>query len=105
MARHRRLSRDRDDTDDLPKVRISGKSLRDAARLGRYLLPYKFTLAFALVALALFSVLGLAFPAIAGRLVNGALTPSSEDAPWYSSVNATAVVLVIVLALQSAFSF
>jgi ABC transporter fused permease/ATP-binding protein len=104
MARYRR-SREPDDTDDLPKVRISGRTLREAARLGRYLLPYKVTFAFAMVALALFSLLGLAFPAVAGRLVNGALTPAGPDQPWYQSVDATALLLVGVLALQASFSF
>jgi ATP-binding cassette subfamily B protein len=105
MARHRRYSRDRDDTDDLPKVRITGRTLRDAARLTRYLLPYRFAFGFALVALVLSSVLGLAFPAVAGRLVNGALRPTVLEEAWYQGVDATALLLVGVLALQAAFSF
>src|SRR6266436_282004 len=76
MARYRRSSRERDDTDELPKVRITGRTLREAARLGRYLLPYKFTFALAMAALTVSSLLGLTFPAVAGRLVNGALAPA-----------------------------
>jgi ATP-binding cassette subfamily B protein len=105
MARHRRYSRDRDDTDDLPKVRITGRTLRDAARLTRYLLPYRFAFGFALVSLVLSSVLGLAFPAVAGRLVNGALQPTGVVEAWYQGVDATALLLVGVLALQATFSF
>src|SRR5438309_153002 len=104
MARHRR-HRAADDTDDLPKVRITGRSLREAARLGGYLLPYKKTLAVAFVALALSSLFGLALPKVAGVLINGALTPAGADAPWYRDVNATALVLAAALALQASFSF
>jgi ATP-binding cassette subfamily B protein len=105
MARHRRYSRDRDDTDDLPKVRITRRTLRDAARLTRYLRPYRFALAFALVALVLSSVMGLALPAAAGWLVNGALRPTGADQPWYQGVDAKALFLIGVLALQATFSF
>jgi ABC-type multidrug transport system fused ATPase/permease subunit len=105
MARHRRYSGDSDDTENLPKVRISGRSLREAARLGRYLLPYKATFAIAMTALILFSLLGLAFPAIAGLLVNGAINPAGPDQPWYRSVNATAMLLFGVLTLQAGFAF
>ncbi len=104
MARYRR-SRNHDDTDDLPKVRISGRSLREAGRLGRYLLPYKATFSLAIVALFLSSVMGLSLPAVAGRLINGALAPAGAAGEWYQSVNATALVLVGVLALQASFSF
>jgi ATP-binding cassette subfamily B protein len=104
MARHRR-SRVLDDTEDLPKVRISGQSLRQAAQLGRYLLPYKVTFIFANAALILSSLMGLAFPAVAGKLINGALAPSGADQAWYQSVNATALLLVGVLALNATFSF
>jgi ATP-binding cassette subfamily B protein len=104
MARYRR-GRGSDDTDDLPKVRISGRTLREAARLGRYILPYKLTFGFAMVALALSSVFGLALPAVAGRLVNGALAPAGPEAPWFSSVDAKAALLIGVLALQATFSF
>jgi ABC-type multidrug transport system fused ATPase/permease subunit len=104
MARHRRY-RNSDDTDDLPKVRISGRSLREAARLGRYLLPYKITFLLALAGLATSSLLALALPAVAGRLVNGALTPASADLPWYRGTDATALMLVGVLALQASFAF
>jgi ATP-binding cassette subfamily B protein len=104
MARYRR-SREQLDTDDLPKVRITSQTLRQAAQLARYLLPYKMLFSFAMLALVLSSVLGLAFPAVAGRLVNGALAPTGPDQPWYQSVDATAVVLIGVLALQATFSF
>jgi ATP-binding cassette subfamily B protein len=105
MARHRRSSRNLDDTDDLPKVRISGRSLREAARLGRYMLPYKLTFLTALAALAISSLLALALPAVAGRLVNSALTPAGDGSQWNRSSDATALVLVGVLALQASFSF
>jgi ATP-binding cassette subfamily B protein len=105
MARHRRSARVHDDTDDLPKVRITGQSLREAARLGRYVLPYKVTFGVALAGLATSSLLALALPALAGRLVNGALAQVGEGAPLHWGIDATALVLVLVLALQASFSF
>ncbi|MGH9677995.1 MAG: ABC transporter ATP-binding protein, partial [Candidatus Acidiferrum sp.] len=70
MARHR--SGSRTDNNDLPKSPINFKTMSEAARLARYLAPYKLTYIFAIVALSISSVLGLAFPAVAGSLINGA---------------------------------
>lgn len=105
MARHRRASGPPDDNDDLPKVRITRQTLREAARLARFLWPYKGTFVVAMTALTVSSLMGLAFPAVAGKLVNGALAPAIEPLPWYDSVDGAALVLLLVLALQAGFSF
>jgi ATP-binding cassette subfamily B protein len=102
MARH---SRGSTPADDVPPVALTGRSLRQAAGLMRYLRPYRIKFAGALAALTVSSILGLAFPYVAGRLVNGALTARDADAPWTASVDATALALVCVLAFQAGFSF
>ena len=109
MARFRRHGKDSDD-DDLPRVKISCGSLREAAQLYRYLLPYWFKFTAALLVLMIGSALGLVFPYVTGNLVDGALmrfTHPQEAAmlPWRDSVDAIAAGLLAVLAFQAACSF
>jgi ATP-binding cassette subfamily B protein len=102
MARH---SRHDDPTDeDLPPVRITSQGLREAAQLARYLWPYRFKFAAALTALLLSSLLGLAFPAVTGRLIDASLPGRTPGAPTMD-VNGIALALLGVLALQATFSF
>jgi ATP-binding cassette subfamily B protein len=101
MARHRRP---REEEDDLPKAPLSLATLREAWQLGRYLLPYRAKFAAALVALFLGSLMGLAFPYLAGMLVNSALRRPSL-VPWQPDVDGIALALLAVLALQAAFAF
>jgi ABC-type multidrug transport system fused ATPase/permease subunit len=108
MARFR--SRNDSDDKDLPKVKISLRALREAAQLYRYLLPYWPKFLAALVTLMLGSGMGLVLPFISGTLVDGALkrfTHPKEVAfqPWYDSVDAIAVGLLVVLACQAACLF
>jgi ABC transporter fused permease/ATP-binding protein len=109
MARFRSRRDDRDD-ENLPKVKISLRSLREAAQLYRYLLPYWPKFLAALLTLLLGSALGLVFPFVTGTLVDGALkrfTHPEETVtlPWRDSVDAIAAGLLAVLALQAACSF
>src|SRR4051812_15164101 len=100
---HRRAP---DDLDDLPAVPLTGQGLRETAQLFRYLLPYRRKFAAALFALLLSSLLGLAFPAQAGRLVNAALHQEpGEAAAFLREVDTVAVSLAVVLAVQAAFSY
>jgi ABC-type multidrug transport system fused ATPase/permease subunit len=105
MARFRRASRNQDD--DLPPQKITRQSLREAYRLAAYLRPYWFKFIGALIALTLSSVLGLAFPFVAGQLVNAALPGRPADASLLAAwgVNTIALVLMVVLACQAAASF
>jgi ATP-binding cassette subfamily B protein len=60
----------------------------------------------ALVALLFSSLCGLAFPTIAGWLVNGALrVPTDADSAWRDNVDVVALLLVGLLAVQAVFSF
>jgi ATP-binding cassette subfamily B protein len=93
--------------DDLPPAKISSETLRDALHMGSYLLPYKVKFIAAFVALGLSSLMGLAFPYIAGSLVDTALANYGLPDPGYLriGVNGIAGVLVLVLAAQATFSF
>jgi ABC-type multidrug transport system fused ATPase/permease subunit len=93
--------------DDLPPAKITRQSLRDALNLFRYLLPYKVKFIVALIFLGLSSLMGLAFPFIAGNLVDSALAgyglPSGAIVP--TGVNGTASLLFLTLTAQAVFSF
>jgi ATP-binding cassette subfamily B protein len=93
--------------DDLPPAKITGQTLRDALHMGSYLLPYKVKFVAAFVALGLSSLMGLAFPYIAGSLVDTALANFGLPDPGglRIGVNGVAGVLVAVLAAQATFSF
>ncbi len=105
MARHRA----RPEQEDLPPARFNRETLREAMQLAGYLLPYRGRFALAMLALFIGSLMALVFPAVAGSLVDGALPRSSTEAvrPWLSglSVDAVAVALVLVLAIQATCSF
>src|SRR5262249_44676772 len=86
---------------------ISADSLREAARLFAYLLPYKFRFIAALLALFVSSLLGLAFPYLTGKLVDRAIAgPAAlQGGLGQSSINGIVAVLIGALALQALLSF
>jgi ATP-binding cassette subfamily B protein len=112
MARHRRRD---EHEEDLPPTPITGRTLREAAALARYLLPYRVKFIAALLALLAGSAAGLAFPYFAGSLVDSALvhlggSHSRPVAPargpaWQHNANTVALALVAVLAVQATFAF
>jgi ATP-binding cassette subfamily B protein len=81
--------------------------LREAASLFAYLLPYKVRFIAALVALFASSLLSLALPYLAGKLVDRAVAgvPSVVPGLAHASVNVIVVVLLATLALQALISF
>jgi ABC transporter fused permease/ATP-binding protein len=93
--------------DDLPPVTITRKNMGEALALLGYLRPYRWKFVGALVGLAFASVLALTFPFVAGNLVDGALRgPTVAPAPFsWASINQIALALVLLLALQSFFTF
>ena len=105
MARFRHGSRNQDD--DLPPTKITRRGLREAARLAGYLRPYWLKFLGAVIALALSSALGLAFPYVIGKLVNIGQPGHPADATFLGgwSVDAMAVMLMCVLACQAVFTF
>jgi ATP-binding cassette subfamily B protein len=103
MAKHWR-GRQSPDGEALPPVKITGQTLREAARLARYLYPYRVPFVAGMVALVLSSLLSLAFPQVTGVLVDGALASRTGEAVRLN-VDAIALMLLGLLALRAVFSF
>jgi ABC transporter fused permease/ATP-binding protein len=93
------------DADEAPPVPLTGEGLREAARLLAYVRPYRGRFAAALTALFLSSLLGLAFPYLAGRLVDAAQRDPGDRPAGGLGLDAVAGLLVLVLAGRAAFSF
>ena len=96
MARHGSSSGPRPEP-----VSLTREGLREAARLFGYLLRYRGRFLAAMVALFAASLLGLAFPYLAGRLIDGA-TPGQ---PTGLDIDLAAGLLVVVLAARAICSF
>ncbi len=88
---------------DVPAAKLTKESLREAVELFKYVLPYKWKFIAALVALAVSSLLGLVFPAVTGKLIDGALAGKSDG--WLGDIDAIALVLFVALAAQSVFGY
>jgi ATP-binding cassette subfamily B protein len=103
MARHRLAPSDPDET---PPPRLSLAALREARQLFGYLRPYRIRFAVAMLFLFSGSLLGLAFPAVAGRLIDLA-RPGGEVVlrSWLDDIDAVALLLLGVLVVQAACSF
>ena len=97
MARSRRPA----DAADVPPARVTPDGLRAMARLFAYLLPYRAKFAAGMLALAAASGLGLAFPYLAGRLVDGA-DPSRVGG---LDLDTAAGLLMLVLAVRAGVSY
>ncbi len=95
MARH---SRNDQAGIDLPKARLDRESLSQVLELLRYLRPYRLRFVLALFSLFSSNLLSLAFPYLAGSLIDAANRPGA-------SVNGTALLLVGILAVQAGFLF
>lgn len=97
-----------DDLDerDVPPVAISRETLTEAWRLAGYLWPYRGRFLLAHLFLLLGSLFGLAFPYVAGSLVDGALTKwEAGPSSWWLTINGVAVALVLILLVQAICSF
>jgi ABC transporter fused permease/ATP-binding protein len=106
MARYSRNHHPRVE-EEAPPVKITRQTLREVLGLFAYLLPYKYKFVAALAALVCTSLLSLVLPYVIGNLIDGALAVRVGEAPgfWAGNINAIAVVLLVVLALQACFSF
>ena len=89
---------------DLPKAPLDRETLRQALQLFRYLEPYRGRFGAALGALFVSSLLSLAFPYLAGSIIDAALL-QSQAGPFVAGVNRTALLLLAILALQAGVSF
>jgi len=88
-------------------VRIKPESLRRAARIFRYLGPYRVRFIGAIVTLILSTSLGLSFPYLTGLLLDGSLAHHAANTPptWTTNINLVALILLGTLGLQAFFSY
>lgn len=89
----------KEETEKLPKAKLNKASLKKAFRLFTYMKPDMGKYIAGLVFLALTSATALAFPKLIGDLVN------STGENGLSAINDKAVLLMVILAAQSFFSF
>ena len=92
---------------DLPKAKLTRQNLRDTALLLSYLRPYRGLLAAAGSAMILSSLLSLCFPFLAGSLMDAAVPGTAgHGIAWLPhSINAVALLMLGVIAIQAASSF
>ncbi len=89
---------------ELPKAKLDRESLRQALGLFRYLRPYRRRFGTALAALFAGSLLTLAFPYLAGSIVDAGVR-HTQGADSMVGVDRTALLLMGVLALQAGLSY
>jgi ATP-binding cassette, subfamily B, bacterial len=83
------------------KRRLNKTSFRQLTGIFRFMLPYKGLFVVGLVALALSSLILLAFPRLAGELLDVA----SGKPKYFETLNQVAIALLLILFVQSIFSF
>src|SRR6266566_1673197 len=89
---------------ELPKAKLDRESLRQALELFRYLRPYRGRFGAALAALFAGSLLSLAFPYLAGSIIDAAML-HPEGGGSMAGADRTALLLVGILALQAGLSY
>ncbi len=89
---------------ELPKATLDSETLRQALELFAYLKPYRGRFLAAMGALFTSSLLSLAFPYLAGSIVDAALV-QSNGGDGMTRIDQTALLLLGVLAVQAGFSF
>ncbi len=83
------------------KRKINKTSIRYLTGIFRYMLPYKGLFLLGLVALTLSSIMLLAFPRLAGELLDVA----SGKPKYFTTINQVALALLLILFVQGIFSF
>ncbi len=86
-------------TEDLPKAKINKQSLKQVTRLFKFIGPHKWKLYLGMVFLALTGGTALVFPMMLGGLIK---TIEKND---FSKINEIGLYLILVLSLQSVFSY
>jgi ABC-type multidrug transport system fused ATPase/permease subunit len=84
------------------RKKLSSASLKKLLGVFRFALPYKWVFAAGLLSLVLSSVTLLSFPYFAGQLLDIA---SGKSSRYFTTLNEVAVILILVLLVQSVFSF
>jgi ATP-binding cassette subfamily B protein len=89
---------------ELPKAKLNRESLRQALGLFRYLRPYRGRFSAALASMFTGSLLSLAFPYLAGSIIDAAL-PHAKASGSIAGADRTALLLMGILALQAGLSY
>lgn len=93
------MARKAKETDDLPKAKVNKTSLKKALRIFKYTGKHKWKLYLGMVFLLLTGGTALLFPMMLGNLIK---TIEQKD---FSTINDIGIYLIIVLSLQSVFSY
>jgi ATP-binding cassette subfamily B protein len=88
---------------ELPKAKLNRESLRQTLELFRYLHPYRVRFGAALAGLFMGSLLSLAFPYLAGSIVDAAMHPAPGGG--MAGADRTALLLVGILAVQAGLTY
>ncbi len=89
---------------ELPKAKLDRESLRQALELFRYLRPYRLRFGAALVSMFASSLLSLAFPYLAGSIIDAAMK-GTQGIGGMAGSDRTALLLMGILALQAGLSY
>lgn len=89
---------------ELPKAKLNSESLRQALGLFRYLRPYRVRFGAALASMFTGSLLSLAFPYLAGGIIDAAMS-LKPGGGILANADRTALLLVGVLALQAGLTY
>ena len=91
----------------LPKAPLTRESVRQTFALARYVRPYRARFFSGLGTLFVSATLGLAFPLLAGSLIDAALHPGAATLPLLGalSLNQVALLLAVSVTLQACASF
>jgi ATP-binding cassette subfamily B protein len=93
--------------ENLPKTPLNRETLRETFALARYVRPYRVRFCSGLATLFLSASLGLAFPLLAGSLIDAAMNPGGVQLGWLGapSLNQVALLLAISVGFQALASF
>jgi ATP-binding cassette, subfamily B, bacterial len=84
------------------KRSLNRSNLKNLLGIFRFVLPYKWLFFMGILSLLLSSVTLLSFPYFAGMLLDLA---SGKPVPYFDSIHQVALVLIVILFIQSLFSF
>ena len=105
MARSGLNTSGSDATADLPKPKVNKESLKRSLRIFRYVLPYRAKFSVGMVMLVLSSTTVLAFPWVAGKLVDAANHKPAVLGGLVLDIDRIALLLFVVIVCQGLFSF
>ncbi len=91
----------------LPRAALNRENLRQTFALARYIRPYRMRFFSGLTTLFISATLGLAFPLLAGTLIDAALHPGVATVPMLGalSLNQVALLLAVSVTMQALASF